>query len=174
MDSEDKGSKPENGDGATEKPTESSSSPAQQTSATGGPEHRRSRWATGAQALKYICDSIKDKAVKTRAEDKATNVLLMGALVASMTFVLCPVFEFALIAYDILLGLAIVFYAFQRLGIINKLNPREAVLCAQLLFVMTVFGVYVTMNVLIIGHEMTASSVESSSTVRTSNASTGK
>src|SRR6185369_2308005 len=98
----------------------------------------------------------------------------LGALVASLSFVLIPSFAFALIAYDIMLGLAILFYAFQRLGIINKLNPREAVLCAQLLFVMTVFGVYITMNVLIIGHEVTAGVGEQPNNVRTSNAGTDK
>jgi len=128
--------------------------PAAQESAedplAGGINLRRSRWATSADALRYIGTLTRTDGVKIRDSDRATSIALL--IVTILTIISPWVRQLAhmratlFILCDIFIALVIFFYAVNRFGIINTLTPRQAILCWQLMLVFIYVGVFLTVN----------------------------
>jgi hypothetical protein len=117
---------------------------------TGGINLRRSRWATSADALRYIGTLTRTDGVKIRDSDRATSIALL--IVTILTIIapwvrpLAQMRATLFILCDIFIAAVIFFYAVNRFGIINTLTPRQAILCWQLMLVFIYVGVFLTVN----------------------------
>ena len=100
-----------------------------------GRAQRRSRFVASSAALKQISAALSNKELKTRKTDKVTNLLALGSVVVATTLFLFPSQTAPIIIVcDCLIGLAILFYVAQRLGIFVTFNDRQTLLTAELLF----------------------------------------
>jgi hypothetical protein len=119
------------------------------------PKERRSRWESSFVALRYLSGIGRDTQIKVRDSDRATSFSLL--IVAFLTLVSLFVpgladFRFNLLAVcDVLAGVSVVFYIANRFGILSTLPPRAALLCWQLMLGAWFIGMYVTINVVLIG-----------------------
>lgn len=119
------------------------------------PKERRSRWDSSFVALRYLSGIGRDTQIKVRDSDRATS---FGLLIVSI-FTLVSIFVPPLIEYrfnllavaDLLAGVSIVFYIANRFGIISTLPPRAALLAWQLMLGAWFIGIYVTINVVLLG-----------------------
>ena len=119
------------------------------------PKERRSRWESSFVALRYLSGIGRDTQIKVRDSDRATSFSLL--IVAFLTLVSLFVpgladFRFNLLAVcDLLAGVSVIFYIANRFGILSTLPPRAALLCWQLMLGAWFIGMYVTINVVLIG-----------------------
>ncbi|HEY9758229.1 MAG TPA: hypothetical protein V6C97_23895 [Oculatellaceae cyanobacterium] len=119
------------------------------------PKERRSRWESSFVALRYLSGIGKDGQIKVRDSDRATSVMLavIGLLTVVSIFIpTLAMIRFNLLAVcDLLAGVCIVFYIANRFGILSTLPPRSALLCWQLMMGSWFIGIFVTINVVLIG-----------------------
>lgn len=100
-----------------------------------GKARRRSRFVASLAAVRQIGATLASKELKTRKADEVTNVLAICSVLAATALFLFPGQTGPLVAIcDILIGLAILFYVTQRLGIFVTFNERQTLLTAELLF----------------------------------------
>jgi hypothetical protein len=119
------------------------------------PRERRSRWESSFVALRYLSTIGLDSKVKMRDSDRATSLTLLIAATATLISIFVPVMtdmRFNLLGIsDLLGGLCIIFYLANRFGILSTLPPRAAILSWQLIIGAWFLGIYVTINVVLIG-----------------------
>jgi hypothetical protein len=119
------------------------------------PKERRSRWESSFVALRYLAGIGKDAQLKVRDSDRATSLMLaiIGLLTVVSIFVpTLAIIRFNLLAVcDVLAGVCIVFYIANRFGILSTLPPRSAILCWQLMIGSWFIGMFVTINVVLVG-----------------------
>jgi hypothetical protein len=119
------------------------------------PKERRSRWESSFVALRYLSGIGRDTQIKVRDSDRATSFGLLIVAVLTMVSMFVPAladFRFNLLAVcDVLAGVSVVFYIANRFGILSTLPPRAALLCWQLMLGTWFIGMYVTINVVLIG-----------------------
>lgn len=112
---------------------------------------RRSRLKSSWAALQYVGSISKDNYVRLRVSDRATSVaLLLASILAVVSVVFQPLARIRLpLAFlcDALVGIMILLYLLNRLGILIVLSPREALLTWQLIVVSCVFGIFLTVNI---------------------------
>jgi hypothetical protein len=119
------------------------------------PKERRSRWESSFVALRYLSGIGRDTQIKVRDSDRATSFSLLIVAVLTMISLFVPGladYRFNLLAVcDLLAGVSVVFYIANRFGILSTLPPRAALLCWQLMLGTWFIGMYVTINVVLIG-----------------------
>jgi hypothetical protein len=112
---------------------------------------RRSRLSTSWAALQYVGSISRDNYVRLRVSDRLTSVsLLLATILALISLVFHPLARIRLpLAFicDALVGVMILLYLLNRLGILVILSPREALLTWQLIVVSCVFGIFLTVNI---------------------------
>ena len=119
------------------------------------PKERRSRWESSFVALRYLSGIGRDAQLKVRDSDRATSVMLLVIGILTLASIFVPTLvelRFNLLAVcDLLSGVCIVFYIANRFGIISTLPPRAAMLCWQLMLGSWFIGIFITINVVLIG-----------------------
>lgn len=112
---------------------------------------RRPRLESSLAALQYINSIARDNYVHLRVSDRLTSItLLLAAILAVLSLVFHPLAGIRLplvILCDVLVGVMILLYLTNRLGILIILSPREALLTWQLIVVSCVFGIFLTINI---------------------------
>jgi hypothetical protein len=112
---------------------------------------RRPRLASSLAALQYISSISRDNYVHLRVSDRLTSVtLLLASILAVLSLVFHPLAKIRLplaILCDVLVGIMILLYLTNRLGILIILSPREALLTWQLIVVSCVFGIFLAVNI---------------------------
>ncbi len=119
------------------------------------PKERRSRWESSFVALRYLSGIGRDTQIKVRESDRATSFSLLIVAIVTMVSLFVPglaEYRFNMLAVcDLLAGVSVVFYIANRFGILATLPPRAALLCWQLMLGTWFIGMYVTINVVLIG-----------------------
>jgi hypothetical protein len=119
------------------------------------PKERRSRWESSFVALRYLSGIGRDTQIKVRDSDRATSFGMLIVAILTMISLFIPAladYRFNLLAVcDLLAGVSIVFYLANRFGILSTLPPRAALLCWQLMLGAWFIGMYVTINVVLLG-----------------------
>jgi hypothetical protein len=112
---------------------------------------RSSPLASSWAALQYVSSISRDNYVRLRVSDRVTSVaLLLASIMAVLSVVFHPLARIRLplaITCDFLVGVMILLYLINRLGILIVLSPREALLTWQLIVVACVFGIFITVNI---------------------------
>jgi hypothetical protein len=107
---------------------------------------RRHRAVSSWAALLHIRSAFASK-VKTRRDDKASNIALLFALAYAIPAFLYPDRSLQMFwIADIVFGLFFLSYVTLRFGIITTLNPRQTVLILELLICMILVGMYCAVN----------------------------
>jgi hypothetical protein len=114
---------------------------------------RRSSWEASLAAVSYINSVTKQPQFNIRQSDKITALSL---ILATLATVLCLLLHkptglsMQLMAMcDFFLGVSLVIYVCNRLGIITSLHPRQASLIWQLMKAFAFVGVFITFNLAI-------------------------
>jgi hypothetical protein len=115
---------------------------------------RRSGWQSSIAAVAYINELAKQPELQIRHSDRITAISL---LLATLATVLCLLLHklsgisFQLmILCDFFLGVSLIIYVCNRLGILTALPPRQASLTWQLLQAFTFVGVFLTVNLALV------------------------
>src|SRR5271163_3702535 len=93
---------------------------------------RRSQWRSSLDALAYINHLSRQPELKIRDTDRATG---LAVFLASIATVLCLLLhklsgislQLTLLC-DFFLGISLIIYVFNRLGILTGMTPRQAML----------------------------------------------
>ncbi len=115
---------------------------------------RRSRWRSSLDALAYISSLAKKPELKIRDSDRVTG---LAVLLSSLAVVLCLLLhnlsgltlELTLLC-DFFLGISLMIYVFNRLGILTAMGPRQAFLTWQLIKAFAYVGIFLAINITII------------------------
>jgi hypothetical protein len=115
---------------------------------------RRSQWRSSLDALTYIGHLSRQPELKTRDTDRITGI---AVLLASLATILCLLLhQFSGVGLqltllcDFFLGLSLIIYVFNRLGILTGMTPRQAILAWQLIRAFCFVGVFITINLALI------------------------
>ncbi len=118
------------------------------------PFKRRSRWKSSLDALGYMYELSQKPELKIRESDRVTGVAL---LIATPSAILCLVLHKLsgvslqiMLLSDFFLGVALIIYVMNRLGILTALPPRQALLTWQLIQAFTYVGIFIAVNTAII------------------------
>ncbi len=112
---------------------------------------RRPGWISSWHAIKQMGASFLSEEVKIRRGDQLTNILLICAILAAASIFMFPGQTLKIAAmYDALVGLIILCYVGQRLGIINTFNMRQTLFATELLFGFTLVGFFIAINMAVI------------------------
>jgi hypothetical protein len=140
----------------TNQPDGDASPVSQGENITSGGSHaqRRSQWQASLDALAYINSLNKKSELKIRDSDHITALALFCA---SLATVLCLLLhklsglnlQLTLLC-DLFLGIALIVYVSNRLGILTAMGPRQALLTWQLIKAFSFVGVFITLNLAII------------------------
>jgi len=141
--------------------TSASTAPA----ATGGGEEtlklaaedmvkRRSRWQSSMAAIRYVSSVSRDNEVKIRDTDRATSICLLIVVFVALLSLTVPILAAQrvpmVIAVDVLVGLSLLYYVANRLGIVTTFTPRQALLSWQLMLGSSLVGIYMAINLAVI------------------------
>lgn len=115
---------------------------------------RRSQWRSSLDALAYINHLSRQPQLKIRDTDRTTG---LAVLLASIATILCLLLhqlsgvslQLTLLC-DFFLGISLIIYVFNRLGILTGMTPRQAMLAWQLIKAFCFVGVFVTVNLALI------------------------
>jgi hypothetical protein len=109
---------------------------------------RRSRLVSSWAALLHIRSAICSKELKIRHIDRVSDVMLICGIVYAIAVLLFPALASSWLGVaDLAFGITFYFYITQRLGIITTFSVRQTVLIAELLFCMTLLGMYIAINI---------------------------
>ncbi len=125
---------------------------AKDKSKTNGP--RRSQWRSSWDALVYIISVSRQPELKIRETDRITGLAVLLAAVATILCLLLHKWsglglQLTLLC-DFFLGLSLIIYVFNRLGILTGMTPRQAILTWQLIRAFCFVGVFITINLALI------------------------
>jgi hypothetical protein len=85
--------------------------------------------------------------IKIRTSDKITNILLICAILSAACIFMFPGQTLSIAGlYDALVGLMIVLYIGQRLGIINTFNTRQTLFTTELFLGFSLVGFFIAIN----------------------------
>ncbi len=112
--------------------------------------NRRSTWRASMDALTYLHGLSKKPELKIRQSDRITGAALIVSTTASISCLLLHKldgFNLQLMGLcDFFLGVSLIVYVCNRLGVLTALPPRQAVLTWQLIQAFTFVGVFITVN----------------------------
>ena len=119
-----------------------------------GIAQRRSSWQASMAAIAYLNKLNRQPHLKIRQSDRITAISLM---LASLATILCLLLHKPnglsyqlMVLCDFFLGLTLIIYVGNRLGILTALPPRQASLVWQLLKSFAFVGVFITVNLALI------------------------
>lgn len=111
---------------------------------------RRSPWYSSLAALRYVSSLSKDDDVKVRDSDRFTSMALAVTSVLTVLSLAIPALAphrlLLVLICDGLVGLMLLLYVTNRFGIVNTLNPRQALLTWQLMMGAGFLGIFATIN----------------------------
>jgi hypothetical protein len=121
---------------------------------TAGAAKRRSSWESSLAAIAYINELARQPELKMRQSDRVTALSLFLATLATILCLLLHKLNglgFQLMVLcDFFLGISLIIYVCNRLGILTALPPRQAALTWQLIQAFAFVGVFITVNLALI------------------------
>jgi len=116
--------------------------------------NRRNSWDSSIDALAYIYGLLRKPELQIRQSDRITGFAL---LLATTGTILCLLLRNMtglnlkiMMLCDFFLGVSLIIYVFNRLGILTALPPRQALLTWQLIQAFTYVGVFIAINAALI------------------------
>ena len=137
-----------------EDPIQPNQETAQNPKASGTYPKRRSSWQSGWDALVYILKLSKRSDLKIRHSDRVTELSLLAATTAAILCLLLHKLSGGsleiMLLCDFFLGVSLIIYVFNRLGILTALPARQAMLTWQLIQSFTFVGIFIAINAAIV------------------------